>query len=471
MNILKRNQFLLITLFPLVITFLLYIICPNFIRNLWEILDEKNIDLFTGKSFRNINKELLFLIASIYSAIVYFYWVYKNRDEIFGKKKLFRSIIIFLSGFLVAFWMYSGTIASLICYLVLVLVLVYGVKNKTYLKPQLPIILMLIYVLFQFISLLWLPNNIDIKIIHKLLIQVLPIVLFFAVCLFHLTGKEVSVFISLGFKMLLLILLWSFISYFLAMTYYGENLLSCFTFNKKYMISSSYYSFLQITIFRHPSFLSWVFLIVGGTAYATWKKHFEIINIKELILYWLLMLVFVFMIQSRLGQLGYFITLGFILFFEIVQRVSKKAIILMVVFSIVLFILGVYGLINYTSFFADTARTRMFSLAFEYIKDNPIFGSGMLIERELLSILGYKYDHLHNDFLMALLREGVVGLLLLISWVVLMFWHSIKTKDLRLFFFMLPTFLIMETDSALYHQKYVAITNIFILMTYNYSKE
>ncbi len=459
MKTINRNYYLIFALFPLFLTLGLVLFFPNIANCLWNFVDEKNIDVFPNKTlFNHVNKEFLFVIGAGYSLILYSYWIFKNKILLFSKKHKIRSFSVFLIGIVVAYWAYSSVAKNLIFILIGILT-ISGIYQKKKYKLNTAIFIFALFWLLQFISLLWFSGDIE---PYKVYLKD-PFILFLiciSLIVVRFSDRDKNIFISLLFKFFLLFMIWHIITYAFTINSLDGNLLSCFTFDKCYI---EYYDVFQFTKYMHPNFISWLLLIIGGVGY-TFKNKTEFVNRTELIAYWFLLLWFIYIFQGRLAQLGYFIVLGCITFFELSARLSRKTIVSIIGIGFVLFIGGVYFLFNHTGFFNDPYRLEIYTSAFESIRNNPYFGTGMFSEKILLKQAKINLDHYHNDFYQALIRQGFFGLIFLILSIISLFFYSLKRKNLSFFFFLVPTFLIMLIDSPFIYAEIVSISSVFIFI-------
>ncbi len=463
----KNNFFLFIKFIPLFFSLFLVLFYPNFSKKIWDFLDQKNVDIFKNKTlFFHINKEILFFIGLGYLILFFFFWLFKKRKHIFTETDWVREIGVFLLGLSVSLWFYTRVVSVLIFSTMGVLIF-YGIYKKQRYKLSKSLIFLLLYVVLQFIGILWnfdavktyFPNYSS-NITSQLMLLA-PII---ALTFFRFTAKEQNIFISIVFQFFFLYLILHLTSYLFVANYYDKSLLSCFVFDKKYI---DFWQVFQFSEYYHPSLISHFMLIVGAISYISYKKVGNLINKKELIIYWILLLFFIFIVQARVTQIGYFIVVGFIFFFKISENISKKNKLIIIGLGVILFVIGIYGAINYTSIFNDPMRIRTYKAGLESIKENNIFfGAGACSELQIFEpseiLRGRK--HFHNDFLQAMVKYGILGLSLLLLWVITTVKSSLKKRDLHLFFFMLPTLLIMMTDSAFNHYMTLIINSLFLFV-------
>ncbi len=463
----KNNFFLFLKFIPLFFSLFLVLFYPNFSKKIWDFLDQTNIDIFKNKTlFLHVNKEILFLIGLGYLILFFFFWLFKKRKQIVTKNNWVREISVFLLGLSVPLWFYTRVVSMLI-FSTMGALIFYGIYKKQRYKLSKSLIFLLLYVVLQFAGILWnfdavktyFPNYSSYITGQFMLLA--PII---ALVFFRFTTKEKNIFISIVFQFFFLYLILHLTAYLFIVNYYDKNLLSCFVFDKKYV---DFWQVFQFSKYKHPSLISHFMLIVGAMAYISYQKAGNLIRKNELIIYWILLLFFIFIVQARVAQIGYFVVLGFILFFKISEKISQRQQLIIIGLGVVTFIIGIYGAINFTPIFNDPIRMEIYKAGVESIKENNIlYGAGACSELEIFEpsdILRGK-KHFHNDFLQAMVKYGILGLSLLLLWVITTFISSLKKRDLHLFFFLLPTLLIMMIDSALNHYITLIMNSLFLFV-------
>ncbi len=470
----RNNLSLLITFSPLIIALFLVILSPSYAKRIWEFLDEKNIDIIKNQTlFKYVSKEILFFLGVGYLIIFFFYWVFKERKNIFTPTdNKFRTISVFLLGLSIPIWLYART--NVLLFTIMGLLVIYGIKNKQKYRLSKSTIFLLLYVILQFVGILWKLDVFQVyfwkypaNITNQLMILA-PIV---ALCVFRFTTREKNLFISILFKFFFLYIILHLTSYILLSNYYDKNIFSCFVFNKRYLINKGYLMYtdvFQFSEYRHPSMISNLLIIIGAISYVNYKNNSSWISRKELILYWIITLFFVFIVQARVAQVGYFVVLAFIFFFDISKRISRKKQISIILLGVLLFFVGIYGMINFTSFFNDPARTAIYNEGLKSIKtNNLLLGAGTYSEMIIFEKMDMLKDgtvHYHNDFLQAMAKYGIIGFSLLLLWIITAFRSSLKDKRLDFFFFLLPTLLFMLTDTALNHYRILIVNAVFLFV-------
>lgn len=409
----------------------------------------------------------LTVLGISFSGLFFLYWLITHWREIFPHSDVFRSFLILVISLTPIVWVFSYKGAAHAGYGIFILCLVYALRRRTFYKPSVAIVAFALYVLLQLVGVLWNKKGISSEDYWVLEDQLPLLGICFAYCFFRPTKKEVTVFSAIVFQFFLLLLVWHLVSYLLVAKGAGHSLLSLFSFKKDYLFPADRYDILHYTTQTHPSFLAWFYLIIGGVAYASWRSTKQrLITLPQLVLYGVFLGCFVFMVQARVGQLGFFLLLICIAFVEIFAQLSPRKRLILMGFAILAGI-GVCFLFSQTSFFNDPIRAILYSTAFNHISDAPLLGNGTISEHRFLTDAGFDKSsmrHFHNDFVMAMLRHGVLGLCSLLAWIVLFLRNAYLTKDLRIVFFLIPTLFIMITDSAFFYQRVIFVTYTFIFM-------
>ena len=107
-------------------------------------------------------------------------------------------------------------------------------------------------------------------------------------------------------------------------------------------------------------------------------------------------------------------------------------------------LLGIYWLVTHTTFFADSAREKMFIKAKESINNHFIIGAGTSYEK-LLAKETIGLVHIHNDFLATFIDLGIVGFSLLLLWIFTIYQKGIYNKDNYIIYCLMIFLLFMNT--------------------------
>ena len=249
-------------------------------------------------------------------------------------------------------------------------------------------------------------------------------------------------FIAICFKGFLLLLVANVVFYSFAISAEETKpFFSFFTLNKQYF---SLYEILFWTRFKHPSFLSWIILVIGGLGFFLWKKYRTIITTPEIIAYALLLFSFIFMMQARVNIIAYFVVIAFFVYLSVAHLFSKRLKYGLFIGAGVVVIGIVAYLTTHTAYFSDPIRNQLYAIAFQAIKDGNIWiGNGSGYQRYILD--GFVY-YVHNDFVATLVDTGIVGLTIFVVWLgVILFSKDVLKQYLLVVF--LP---IMNTDVLFY---------------------
>mgnify|MGYP007084392572 FL=1 len=222
---------------------------------------------------------------------------------------------------------------------------------------------------------------------------------------------------------------------------------SFLTLNKGYLSDNEGFSLYEIlfwTRFKHPSFLSWIILVIGGLGFFLWKKYRTIITTPEIIAYALLLFSFIFMMQARVNIIAYFVVIAFFVYLSVAHLFSKRLKYGLFIGAGVVVIGIVAYLTTHTAYFSDPIRNQLYAIAFQAIKDGNIWiGNGSGYQRYILD--GFVY-YVHNDFVATLVDTGIVGLTIFVVWLgVILFSKDVLKQYLLVVF--LP---IMNTDVLFY---------------------
>jgi len=420
---LKKEWFLLLTLLPLLFT----IIFLQFTTPIWD----------------ESTKNTVFYSVFIYDIAIILLFIYRNHRFLFEKGEWLRNIITIVACGVVLLWTYKHKITFRLDILLLFLCALYGVIYRKYIKPTALTIAFFAFIAIRIVGLFW-AQYFDYGV--RILFEEESIVFFLLVPIillgFSVSQRQQLSFIAICFKGFLLLLVANVVFYSFAISAEGTKpFFSFFTLNKQYF---SLYEILFWTRFKHPSFLSWIILVIGGLGFFLWKKYRTIITTPEIIAYALLLFCFIFMMQARVNIIAYFVVIAFFVYLSVAHLFSKRLKYGLFV-SVGLVAIGtVTYLTTHTAYFSDPIRNQLYATAFQAIKEGNLWiGNGSGYQRYIMDgFVGY----VHNDFVAILVDIGIIGLSLFISWL----GAIVLSKDTLKQYLLLVFLPIMNTD-VLFH--------------------
>ena len=443
-NKLLKNWIFLLSLLVIVLAFFLSYIFPD----LW-IREGFSNDFFKGG----------FYFCGFFSAL----WLLQNHVILFSKEKCLRSLIICVGAATVFLWTYKHKITFRMDLLLLFLCGFYSLVYRKWIMPDRVMIVFFLLIILRFLGILWTEDksfaweDVNTDKLYFLLFA-------FITCIGFRTKEQESMsFITLCFKLFLLLLTLNISAYIFIQKAINLHFFSFLAFNKGYM---NYYELLLgWSIFKHPSFIAWIMLVIWGLGVLVWRKNKELISLPEVILYGVLLFCFVFMLQARVAIIGFPLCLLILGWFYISKEwtIRKRIITEIGLFSMGL--LGIYWLVTHTTFFADSAREKMFIKAKESINNHFIIGAGTSYEK-LLAKETIGLVHIHNDFLATFIDLGIVGFSLLLLWIFTIYQKGIYNKDNYIIYCLMIFLLFMNTDVILNYQPGVFILLPFLIFIF-----
>ena len=415
-DFLKKEWFLLLTLLPLLFT----IIFLQFTTPVWD----------------ESTKNIAFYSVFIYDIAIILVFLYKNHTFLFEKSEWLRNSITIVGCGVVLLWTYKHKITFRLDILLLFLCALYGVIYRKYIKPTALTIAFFAFIAIRIVGLFW-AQYFDYGV--RILFEEESIVFFLLVPIillgFSVSQRQQLSFIAICFKGFLLLLVANVVFY------------SFLTLNKGYLSDNEGFSLYEIlfwTRFKHPSFLSWIILVIGGLGFFLWKKYRTIITTPEIIAYALLLFGFIFMMQARVNIIAYFVVIAFFVYLSVAHLFSKRLKYGLFVGVGLVAIGAVAYLTTHTAYFSDPIRNQLYAIAFQAIKDGNIWiGNGSGYQRCILD--GFVY-YVHNDFVATLVDTGIAGLTIFVVWLgVILFSKDVLKQYLLVAF--LP---IMNTDVLFY---------------------
>ena len=432
---LKKEWFLLLTLLPLLFT----IIFLQFTTPVWD----------------ESTKNIAFYSVFIYDIAIILVFLYKNHTFLFEKGEWLRNIITIIGCSVVLLWTYKHKITLRLDIVLLFLCTLYGVIYRKYVKPTVLSIVFFVFILIRIVGLLWAEHlewgiNVLIKEENIIFFVLVPIILLG----FSVSERQQQSLIQICFKGFLMLLVANVVFYLFAISSLGRSVFSFITLNKGYF---SYYEILFWSHFKHPSFISWIILAIGGLSFILWKKGKTLISISELIIYAVLVLCVALMVQARVVIISYFIVGAFFVFLSVEKHI-KKSVKYSILGLLVLIGIGTVSyLITHTAYFSDPIRNEIYNKAFAAIREGNIWiGNGTGYHRY---IIGSYPFYVHNDFVATLVDTGILGLSIFVVWILCL----LLSKDILKQFLVVVSLPIMNTDVLFYFFEYTYIVSVLLI--------
>ena len=432
---LKKEWFLLLSLLPLLFT----IIFLQFTSPVWD----------------ESTKNIAFYSVFIYDIAIILVFLYKNHTFLFEKGEWLRNIITIIGCGVVLLWTYKHKITFRLDILLLFLCTLYGVIYRKYVKPTALTIAFFAFIIIRIVGLLWAEHlewgiNVLIKEENIIFFVLVPIILLG----FSVSERQQQSLIQICFKGFLMLLVANVVFYLFAISSIGKSVFSFITLNKGYF---SYYEILFWSHFKHPSFISWIILAIGGLSFILWKKGKTLISISELIIYAGLLLCVALMVQARVVIISYFIVAAFFVFLS-VEKYIKKSVKYSILGLLVLVGIGTVSyLISHTAYFSDPIRNEIYNKAFAAIREGNIWiGNGTGYQRY---IIGDYPFYVHNDFVATLVDTGILGLSIFVVWILCL----LLSKDILKQFLVVVSLPIMNTDVLFYFFEYTYIVSVLLI--------
>lgn len=434
-EVLKKEWFLLLSLLPLLFT----IIFLQFTTPIWD----------------ESTKNTVFYSVFIYDIAILLLFLYKNHIFLFEKGEWLRNSITIVGCGVVLLWTYKHKITFRLDIVLLFLCTLYGIIYRKYVKPTVLSIVFFVFIAIRIVGLFWAEHlewgiNVLIKEENIIFFVLVPIILLG----FSVSERQQQSLIQICFKGFLMLLVANVVFYLFAISSLGRSVFSFITLNKGYF---SYYEILFWSHFKHPSFISWIILAIGGLSFILWKKGKTLISISELIIYAVLVLCVALMVQARVVIISYFIVAAFFVFLSVEKHI-KKSVKYSILGLLVLIGIGTVSyLISHTAYFSDPIRNEIYNKAFAAIREGNIWiGNGTGYQRYIIGKFPF---YVHNDFVATLVDTGVLGLSIFVVWILCL----LLSKDILKQFLVVVSLPIMNTDVLFYFFEYTYIVSILLI--------
>lgn len=415
--------------------------------------------LWEKEEFRVSFFKIGFYLCGIISAL----WMFQHYTLLFEKGEYLRSLIICVGATTVFVWTYKHKITFRMDLFLLFLCGLYGIIYHKWIRPNKVMITFFLLILLRYIGMLW---SVDKSFAWEDSFSDKVYFLLFApiVCLgFRIKEREYISFVTLAFKLFLLLLTLNISTYIFVHKAIGLPFFSFLTLNKGYMDYTGH--ILAWTFFKHPSFISWVMFSIWGLSILVWRKDKKHIPLFEIILYGLLLFCFAFIVQARIIIIGFPLGILLLYWLHFSKNWSSCKRILIETGILLIGVLGIYLLVSHTSYFSDPIREKMLSSTVTAITEHPIFGNGTIYEKIIAENTVGQW-HIHNDFLATLIDLGVLGLILLLLWIGFCYQKAILDKDHSIVYCLMMFLLLMNTDVMLNFYPGILITIPFLIFVF-----
>lgn len=416
-------------------------------------------ELWMRESFRENFFKIGFYLCGLIAAL----WMFQHHKLLFEKGNYLRSLAICSAAAAVFLWTYKHKVTFRMDLLLLFCSGLYSLVYRKWIKPDAVMITFFALMVLKYLGILWSVDKtfawqeVDADGMYLLLLA--PIV-----CIgFRPKAQETMSFITLSFRMFLLLLTLNIATYIIVHRIVGVPFFSFFTFNKGYMAFTEH--ILAWTFFKHPSFIAWVMFTIWGLGVWVWRKSSKYLSLAEVVWYGVLLFCFAFIMQARIVIVGFPLAVLLMGWFYISKRwvISRRAI--TEIGMVVVGILGIYLLVTHSTYFADPIREKMLAKAFDSIMANPIVGKGTIYEK-LVAKEAIGQIHIHNDFLATLIDLGMIGLIVILLWVFFVYRKAILSKDDSIAYCLMTFLLLMNTDVMLNYLPGIYITLPFLIMVF-----
>lgn len=238
----------------------------------------------------------------------------------------------------------------------------------------------------------------------------------------------------------------------------GNSLLSAFGFNKLYFMNPNAWPvtphhLLRVFGFEHYTYL--LFALSAPFVHALFKNRYPL----RVCCYGLVLLVYIFIIQSRIWLLLFvFLIVGAVA----LRFFTRRALITSIIVLAVL-IAGILAVPKTRSFFNDPIRSELLSIASVESKDTFWKGRGLGTSQGILS----KYDreefgHFHNEFVQTFVETGVLGSILLLFIPVAYAVEAFRRRNNPAVLLLLAFVVLMFVEDVIYQTHYFMATLVIL---------
>jgi Lipid A core - O-antigen ligase and related enzymes len=417
------------------------------------------------------NTQTYKIIISVLTILPALFVVFSQtlRSETWQKKLLFFGI-----AFIVVNLMFSNRAFINSSYVFYVFTLIYFFKERKFEKFNLLFWLLTAYFAWHCVSLLWTINISEG--VKQLFDSYLPFLLFpLMFSMFSLTKKEVYLLLMTLFRTILIFMFISLCCWIMASRYLDVPLHDWFVSEKtSFSVLMETHKFIYAWVsFKHPTYLSFIYLFTLGTGFYLRYKKAEIRpSAFELTLFSIASFILIIVSQSRIG----FTCCAVLVLFAIIWLLRKRKTLLIV--SGLAILISTVVLINafsdkFEGIYSLDSRMQMYETAVHCIKEKPLTGCGIggmqtiLNSQEQAQELGYEialsgnHRHPHNQFLGDFFQTGIIGFLLIlfISGYIIIF--SYRTKKWLLLYFFMLFLCVMMIETPLNYYKGISLMITF----------
>lgn len=404
-------------------------------------------------------KYLIFIAISfiIFSAITAFFIFPSDKIKVTGN--LLVGISLF---FLLLSGVFSVPVSIVATVLFFTAALVYGIANKTFIKPHPLFYIIAFYYIFQLVGLSW---SIDFKGgMHTIDKGISYILIPLAFCMYPISYETRNKLLKIFFRSILIFVLIGVVGYIYQIYYYKLDLLTGIGFHKYYLNSAFYGSdfnaIMAWSYYGHPTFLTFIFTLctgIGVYLYKTEKNSESGITLMELLIFILFSGTLVVVLQSRIGMVMF--PTGIFACFLWMNRKNKRLVWGLLSLVFVLAVLSAFYVLTYQSkYFHDDVREFMWTRTFDFIKTHPWLGTGTGGMESIVILTANP----HNQYIGEILHLGIVGGLVMLGLLGATIYYGVEEKNMLLLYFMLLLLILMLTEMPLTIQKGVTFFSLYV---------
>lgn len=210
----------------------------------------------------------------------------------------------------------------------------------------------------------------------------------------------------------------------------------------------------------HPTYnILWIIAGLICSFYLLDLKH---ISVFESIFSWILIFTVIYVSQSRAGVVVYGVVFVFGILY-LLRHQRKRALCYVGAVAVTTGILAVTQQEALRTFNADPIRDGLIRVTIDYLHADPWKGCGLggMTFEHVSSVVGYEFkswwpmfDYVslypHNQFLGDWMQSGIVGLVLICTMMVSLFYECIKQRSFVAFMYFIAVLIIMQIEMPLH---------------------
>lgn len=293
---------------------------------------------------------------------------------------------------------------------------------------------------------------------------------------FRLKRETTLRILKIFFRAIAVFMVLSLIFWWYNKSYFGISTFEWLTSKLNLDSHNGYHWVTGWAYYEHPTYISLVIIaaLISGFYLYHRKQSTAFITKFELGVFCVLSIIMTMALESRIGVICTLFVIVCTIFYQLYLKTKYFRIAFLV--CIVIGAISSYLLEDHLSYFTQDSRRKIeYTLAINYIKDHPLWGSGYGQQKYVLTeqaelmkdeipVADYYRTYTHNQFLGDMVQFGIWGLILLLILLYVLFRYAARSRSYPLQLFLSVVLIFMLIEEPLTGQ--AGITRVLVFVSF-----